>query len=111
MRRFLNRPDVTLFLSKTLVTTDGAFLAQAYFEPFDSQRATEGQQQIQTGYGDPDFESEVGGGHQLHTLKRQFLNRDDRNDGRVFDRRDELAGQGRQNTRHGLGQNNVTHLL
>lgn len=62
------------------------------FQLLDSQRTGKGQQEIEEGDRDPDFKGEIGGGHEFHALKGEFLDGYHGNDGGIFDGRNELTG-------------------
>ncbi|VTR69698.1 hypothetical protein DESC_770073 [Desulfosarcina cetonica] len=87
----------------------GAF--QAAFDMFHQEGARQTDDEVDDQDGKPDLKGEKGGRHQFGALEGEFLNGDHRDDGRVLDRRDELAGQGRHDSTEGLGKDDVAQLL
>ena len=64
----------------------------------------ESQQKVHQGNGNPDLKGKKGGRHQFKALEGQFLDGDDRNNGRVLDGGDKLTGQGKGGAAEGLGK-------
>eukprot|EP01022_Parablepharisma_sp_SALTPOND_P016348 TRINITY_DN2383_c0_g2_i1.p1 TRINITY_DN2383_c0_g2~~TRINITY_DN2383_c0_g2_i1.p1 ORF type:complete len:1264 (+),score=302.28 TRINITY_DN2383_c0_g2_i1:31466-35257(+) len=87
------------------------FAGQAGFQPAGEHGQGEGHAEVEQRHGDPDFEGEVGGGHELHALEGELADRDDADDGGIFDSGDELPGQRRHNACEGLGEDDVAQTL
>ncbi len=87
------------------------FFFQVQLKPLDQQGAGQADHEIDGQDRDPDLEGEKGGGHEFHALEGQFLDGDHRDDGRILDGGDELAGQGRHDPAQGLGEDNIPQLL